>query len=88
MRKYNIQDLLVLEELYHTIAPFGTGVNFNVFRSGKVSRCNCGGTYKPYKGYATTNAGKYRSYRCEACGHHARGSENLLSKDKRFLLRR
>lgn len=88
MEKYNKHDVLATEELYTKLAPWGTGVNFNLFSDDTITRCNCGSTRLRNKGYVYTASGKYQTFRCESCGLYHKGSENLLSKEKRASLRK
>ena len=80
IEKYNKHDVLTLEELYHTLAPWDPSVNYNVFRSEEDAACNCGSKDVERRGYAYTAAGKYQQYCCKACGSWTRGRTNLLDK--------
>lgn len=84
MEKYNKHDVLATEELYTKLAPWGTGVDFNLY-TDKLSRvCNCGGKYKR-DGHSYGSAGKFQRYECTSCGHKTqdRGkANNLLSDEK------
>lgn len=88
LEKYNKHDVLALEELYHKISPWGTGIDFNVFSSTEQPSCNCGHPVLIKYGYAFTNAGKYQRYKCGNCGASSRGQENLLNKQKRKELKK
>lgn len=87
MEKYNKYDVLSLEELYNILAPWDTTVNFNLYSDDSSYKCNCGSTKYIHKGYAYTTTGKFRRYKCKACGKESRGRENLFSKEKIKSLR-
>jgi hypothetical protein len=85
MRDYNKADVLATEELYTLFMPWGVTTNFNMYR-GEDERCNCGSKNVQSKGFRTTQAGRYRRYRCHDCGASFRGTKNL-SKPKNFKRR-
>lgn len=88
MKKYNIHDVLALEELYNKLAPWGTPVDFNVFNKNHAHVCNCGSNNLKREGYSLTNAGKFQRFSCKECGAWTCSKLNLLSKDKRNALMR
>lgn len=88
MEKYNKYDVLALEELYLRIAPWGTGINMNVYHEDFDNVCNsCGGKHFTSKGYAYTNAGKFKRLKCTSCGCEHKVSENLFTKEKKKALK-
>jgi uncharacterized protein YprB with RNaseH-like and TPR domain len=86
MKVYNIQDVMVLEELFWKLAPWGIGVNFDVYSEDETKRCHCGSEDHKRNGYCFTNTGKYQRYKCLTCGTESRGRSNLLSPAKRKSL--
>jgi hypothetical protein len=82
MKKYNCYDVLALEELYHIIKPWGTGINFSVY-SDEDHKCACGSTELKRNGYAFTASGKFQRYKCQECSAEFRSRNNLLSDEKR-----
>ena len=89
MEVYNRFDVLVLEEVYHKLLPWGTGpgVNFAVFDPGAVNSCSCGG--KVVKdGHAYTATGKFQRYYCGSCGAWSKDNVNLLDAAQRKKMRR
>lgn len=86
MKKYNIYDVLALEELYGKLQPYDNTINFNLYHDSEEVSCNCGSTHFEKRGYAMTTTGKFHRYQCKECGKWHRGKENLLSKDKRKKL--
>lgn len=80
MKEYNIQDILVLEELYLRMRPYmKRHPNIGVFEEQEVPVCpNCGSKHIQYRGYAHTNVSKFRRYVCNDCGTWARTRFNVL----------
>ena len=83
MEIYNKYDVLALEELYNTLQPYDTTVNFSLYLENEEPVCNCGSKRLQKRGYEMTNSGKYQRYQCQDCGKWHRGKDNLLSKNKR-----
>lgn len=88
MKKYNIQDVHVLELVYRKLSAWDSSINFNVYHDKDETVCKCGNDEFHKRGFKYTNSAKYQVYRCTECGHATRGSENLLDKKKRQGLRR
>ena len=86
MKKYNIYDILSLEELYNVLIPWDSSINFNLYHDELVNECKCGGKYRN-KGYVYTATGKFSRHRCLKCGNEVKGRVNLFSKDKRNSLK-
>lgn len=87
MKKYNVKDVIALEEVYHKLAAWDNSINFNTYNDSDENVCKCGNTEFHKRGFHYTNSAKYQVYRCKECGHSTRGKENLLSKEKRKGLR-
>lgn len=87
-KKYNIQDVLVLEELYHKIKPWDTcHPNLGVLAEKGETLCpKCGSEHINFRGYTTTNVGKYRKYVCLDCGGWGRTRYTEYDKNKRKVL--
>lgn len=69
MKGYNIQDTILLEELYLRLLPWMTNHPNRQLYSGERDTCpSCGGKHIQYRGYSYTNASKFRRFRCESCG--------------------
>lgn len=90
MKKYNIQDIVSLEELYMVMLPWiPNHPNLGVLIENEVAVCpSCGQSeHLQKRGYAYTNVSKFQRYACEktvgGCGRWARGRFNLYDKDKR-----
>lgn len=90
LRKYNIADILATEELYKKMAPWGPGVNLNIYHSESVFRCSCGSTNLLSRGFGFNLSGKYRKYQCKDCGgwcSEAGAKNNLFSDVKKASLK-
>lgn len=88
MRKYNILDILVLEEIFEKLIPWLPQYNINMFMPVEESRCNVCGNYSLIKnGFRYKLKGKYQRYQCADCGASVVDSVNLLSPKKRKSLR-
>ena len=68
MRRYNIADVRLTEQLFHRMRPWVTGMNLPLFEegSGKPSCTRCGGEVHS-RGWAYTTSLKYRRYQCTSC---------------------
>lgn len=82
MEQYNKYDVLALEELYLKLAPWGTGIDLNIFNPTNSSECSsCGGTDWIKFGYRYTNTGKYQRFICKHCGFEMKSKVNNISKE-------
>ena len=82
MRKYNIADVLALEELYvDTLRPWDKTINHSVYSGDKHACMNCGDNKSVIRrGFVYTKAGKFQAYHCRACLSWSTGKDNLLPK--------
>lgn len=90
MKKYNPQDVLSLEELYveHLQAWDTTAPSFNLYTNEEDPViCNCGSDKLQRRGFSFTTTSKYQRYQCQDCGHWSRGKKNMLTKNKKSLLK-
>jgi RNase_H superfamily len=84
MRKYNLQDVRVLQDLYARLLPWITQHPNVALIDGVPSGCTyCGSVAVKKNGYAYTAAGKYQRYRCTACGAQVRGARSLSTTEYR-----
>ena len=88
MKRYNIYDVLSLEELYKKMQPWDTSINFDLYSRDSVKRCNCGSTNFQKNGYFYGAAGKFQRYSCGDCGAEIRDKKNLFSKKKKSHLKK
>jgi hypothetical protein len=79
MRKYNIQDVLLLEKLYKRVLPWIDGhPNMNLWAPDTAPRCpNCQSDKLEKRGYKRTITQIYQQYCCKNCGHWCRGRTKL-----------
>lgn len=84
MKMYNIQDVIVLEEIYLKMRPFiRNHPNVAVFGDNAKMQCpKCGGYHLQKRGFAYTNVGKYQRYRCTDCGGWARTRFTQKTKEE------
>lgn len=76
MKRYNIQDVRLNEQLLEKLEPWiDTMPNWALYVEGDACpRCGTRGELKR-EGYAYTRLGKYQRYRCGACGGWSRESK-------------
>ena len=88
MRKYNIQDVETLEQVYLKLRPWiRNHPNLGVLAEDDRPLCpKCGCPHVQYRGYVTTNVGKYRKFQCNECGGWGRTRFTEYPKDKRKSL--
>jgi hypothetical protein len=86
MKKYNINDVLSLEELYHKLIPWDSSLNFNVYHDSSDIQCKCGNNVLVRNGFFYTNTGKFQRYRCVKCGAETHDRTNLFDTAKRKSL--
>lgn len=85
MKKYQIQDVDLLVELYDKLLPWIKHPSVAA-HSGDAEACpNCGSNHLVRRGYETLTAGRYRKYQCQSCGKWMRGKNLLNPVDMRAL---
>lgn len=79
MRRYNIGDIKMLEELYEELTPWiKTTINVAHWMEPEYVdgepklRCRCGSTNLRFKGYKRNTALQYKQYHCQDCGFYPR----------------
>lgn len=89
MKKYNMYDVLSLEEVFEHLRPWaGNLPNFTLYTADGDPVCQCGSEDFHARGYAYTATGKYQRYQCQECGAWTRSGTNLLAKKVRKNLKR
>jgi len=85
MKQYNIQDVILLEEVYNKFLPWiNNHPNHALFTDEDRPVCtNCGSTHVIKKGIETTRTLQYQRYRCADCGTPLRSRYTLTDKEKR-----
>ncbi|MFD5069170.1 ribonuclease H-like domain-containing protein [Streptomyces sp. NPDC058369] len=79
MKKYNMQDVVITEQLYDRLLPWITGhpsVGLHDDQE-EVSCPNCGSTEMEKQGRAYTSVSVFQRYRCGSCGKWSRGNKRL-----------
>lgn len=88
MKRYNIRDVLSLEELYKKLAPWDNTINMAVYYDKPVTICSCGSHKFTKNGFSYTALGKYQRFSCSNCGAELRSSKNEFTKEKKDSLNR
>jgi len=69
MKKYNNQDVILLEKLYLKLLPWITNhPNYNIYNQTQYNCPNCGSGHIHRKGYAVTKTQIYQRWQCQNCG--------------------
>lgn len=84
MKTYNIQDVIVLEEVYLKMLPWMRHhPNVAVFRDNDQPHCpKCDSTHIHWRGYAYTNVGKYHRFQCQSCKGWGRTRFTIREKEE------
>ena len=79
MRKYNIQDVRLLEDYYNRILPWiKNHPNWGVYLDADRPTCgNCGSEEIKKNGVERTNRQTYQRYKCQACGTPLKGTRSI-----------
>lgn len=89
MRKYNIPDVLSMEEVYLRLRPWVKGhTNVAAYTASEEIACPvCGGHHMLEDDrHAYTQVGKYLQYQCQDCGAWSRSRYTINSMKKRKAL--
>ncbi|MFJ7901917.1 ribonuclease H-like domain-containing protein [Streptomyces sp. NPDC096198] len=84
MKKYNVQDVRVTEDLYDALLPWiPTHPNHKLYDGQADDRMcpNCGSDRLKKEGRAYTSVSVFQRYRCDSCGKWSRGSKRLGSSE-------
>lgn len=87
MEKYNIQDVLLLEKVYHKLLPWIVNHPSHSVHANNDCCTNCGSVHLQRRGFAFTNSMKYQRYQCNSCGSWMRSKKAephavTITKDK------
>lgn len=75
MRRYNVQDVKVLEEVYEKVRPWiRNHPHFGLYTGDPDACPNCGSLDLIRQGYALTGMGRFQRYQCRGCGTWSRSS--------------
>lgn len=84
MRKYQLQDVNLLGDLYYKLLPFNTTHPNAALYAGLHEGCsNCGSENVVKRGYFYTGASKFQRYHCKTCGAWPHGSQRLATTNLR-----
>jgi len=83
MKKYNIYDVLALEESYKVVRAWDKTINFNVYNDTLSHVCSCGSHKTHLDGYSYSNTGKFQRFECSKCGKRFVSKRNMLGNEKR-----
>ena len=79
MQRYAKQDVVLLEEVYNKLKPWGTPVNLGLFVEDENPVCpKCGHNDLMKRGTSSTNSGTYQRYQCK--NKECRGYSRARSK--------
>jgi len=77
MKKYQIQDVNLLVELYEKLLPWIKNHPNRALIDSRLNSCvNCGGNNLNSRGVEVTGTGVYRRYQCQGCGKWMRGAKS------------
>lgn len=80
MKKYNVIDVLTTEELYYSLIPWDSTIDFSIFNPNKEMVCSCGSTEFYENGHAYYASGVYKRYRCKKCGKEPKVSRTKQNR--------
>lgn len=75
MADYNIQDVILLEDLYNTLLPWIKNHPNKNLHSDNPCCPTCGDTHLQKRGTAISATGTYQRYQCRACGSWSQGTK-------------
>ncbi|MBD3293811.1 MAG: hypothetical protein GF393_12880 [Armatimonadia bacterium] len=89
MKSYNIQDVVILQNLYEYVLPWiKNHPNFGLFVDSPESPIcpNCGSTHVIKSGYSYTSVGKYQRFQCKTCGKKSRARKRMATTSDNVLV--
>jgi hypothetical protein len=86
MKKYQIQDVNLLVELYEKLLPWIKNHPNRALIDGRLDACvNCASEHLQSRGVETTGTGVYRRYQCQDCGKWQRGAKSEATSTMRSI---
>ena len=86
MKKYQIQDVNLLLELYDKLLPWIKHPSVPAHKGIEGEACiNCGSANIKRRGYEVLNTGKYQKFQCNECGKWMRGKSAVMTTDMRAI---
>lgn len=88
MKAYNIQDVVLLENLYARLKPWIVNhPNQALWNAEALEQCpNCGSKHLQKRGLAYAKTQAYQRYACMDCGAWSRSRTTALPKEKRAAM--
>lgn len=88
MKRYNIQDVISLEELYIRLRSWDSQhPNHGLYMKDSVCP-KCGSDKVERRGFSYTGVGKYQRWQCRGCGGWSRGATLVSNKEERQAMLR
>lgn len=82
MKKYNKQDVVLLEQVYYKLLPWIVNHPNMALMNDKAEACpNCGSNHLQRRGQAYSRLGVAQKYQCVGCGAWHQGRKNVVNKD-------
>ena len=75
MEDYNIQDVVLLEDLYHKVLPWIKNHPNQNLHSDNPCCPSCGDANLQKRGTAISSSGTYQRYQCKSCGSWSQGTK-------------
>jgi hypothetical protein len=86
MKRYQIQDVDLLLDLYEKLKPWITNGPHVALHNGIENGCrNCGSAKLQSRGIAKTTTATYQRYQCQECGSWNRGAKSLTTTAMRSI---
>ena len=86
MKEYNINDVVILEQVYDRLRPWiKNHANAGLYQEDKEVCPNCGGTHINKRGWAYTHTNKYQRMRCMSCHNWFRSTKAEASPGRRYV---
>ncbi len=82
MARYNIYDVLALEELHQRLESWDSSLSLHFFEKGTPVQCRCGNSHLQKYGFSFSNKGKFQRYKCSQCKTEISARTNLLNKKR------
>lgn len=86
MKKYQIQDVALLVELYEKLLPWIKSHPDRALHDDVAGGCvNCGSIHLERRGTAVSSTGRYQRYQCKDCGKWQRSSKSESTSSMRAI---
>lgn len=82
MKKYNKNDVIILEKVYEKLKPFVPNHPNLSVNEDDLSCRSCGSTNVEKRGFRYTNISKFQRYVCNDCGSWSSARQNLKNKEQ------